>query len=84
MASGHGPVTTKQYLDVQRSHLMEWKTAVAVAVAKGWTREETIARVSFADRFGPVDVGQGYMMEYIQNLNAGTLYDKLTGAAPGA
>jgi len=81
---GHGPVTTKRYLDVQRSQLMEWKTAVAVAVAKGWTREETIARVSFADRFGPVDVGQGYMMEYIQNLNAGTLYDKLTGAAPGA
>ncbi len=81
---GHGPVVTKQYLDVQRSHLMEWKTAVAVAVAEGLTRDETIARVSFADRFGPVDVGQGYMLDYIQNLNAGTLYDKLTGAIPGA
>jgi cyclase len=81
---GHGPVVTKQYLDVQRSHLMEWKTAVATAVANGWSREETVQRVNFKDRFGPVDVGQGYMLDYIQNLNAGTLYDKLTGAIPGA
>jgi cyclase len=81
---GHGPVVGMQYLDVQRSHLMEWKTAVATAVANGWSREETVARVNFKDRFGPVDIGQGYMLEYIQNLNAGTLYDKLTGAIPGA
>jgi cyclase len=81
---GHGPVVPRSYLDVQRSHLMEWKTAVATAVAKGWTREETIERVNFKDRFGPVDVGQGYMIDYIQGLNAGTLYDKLTGAIPGA
>lgn len=81
---GHGPVVTKQYLDVQRSQLMEWKSAVAAAIAKGWSRDETVARVHFEDRFGPVDVGQGYMMEYIQTLNAGSLYDKLTGAAPGA
>jgi cyclase len=81
---GHGPVVTKQYLDVQRSHLMEWKTAVATAIAKGWTREETVAGVSFTDRFGPVDVGQGYMLDYIQTWNAGSLYDKLTGAIPGS
>ena len=81
---GHGPVVPKQYLDVQRSQLMEWKTAVAAAVAKGWTRDETVARVDFRDRFGPVDIGQGYMLDYIQNRNAASLYDKLTGAAPGA
>ena len=81
---GHGPVVTKRYLDVQRSQLMEWKAAVATAIAKGWSRDETVARVHFEDRFGPVDVGQGYMMEYIQTLNAGSLFDKLTGAAPGA
>jgi cyclase len=63
---------------------MEWKTAVATAVANGWSRDETIARVNFKGRFGPVDVGQGYMLDYIQGLNAGTLYDKLTGAIPGA
>ena len=76
---GHGPVTTKEYLYTQRAMLLEWKMAVAVAIAKGWSREETVARVSFAERY-PVDIGQGYMMEYIQTLNAGALYDELTAA----
>ena len=43
---GHGPVQPKSYLATQRAFLLEWKTAVAVAVAKGWSREETIARVT--------------------------------------
>jgi cyclase len=77
---GHGPVTDKKYLDVQRAFLMEWVTTVADAVAKGWTRDETVERVSFADRY-PVDIGQEYMMDHIQRSNAGALYDKLTGAA---
>ena len=78
---GHGPVTTKAALDEQRATLLEWKTAVAVAVARGWSRDETIARGNFADR-GPADVGPGYMMEYIQTLNAGSLWDKLTAGSP--
>ena len=73
---GHGPVTTKKYLATQRSVLLEWQAAVAGAVAKGWSRDETIERVNFAERY-PVDIGQGYMMDHIQNLNAGSLYDKL-------
>jgi cyclase len=77
---GHGPVTTKQYLDVQRAVLMEWVTAVAAGVAKGWTKEETIANVNFSDRY-PVDVGQGYMMDHIMHNNAAALYDKLTAAS---
>ena len=75
---GHGPVTTPAYLATQRSVLLEWTSAVAEAVALGWTREETIARVDFRDKFGPVDVGQGYMMDHIQTLNAASLWDKFT------
>jgi cyclase len=82
LAPGHGPVVRKDYLDVQRSHLLEWTAAVAAAIAKGWSREETIERVSFADRFGPVDIGQGYMLDYIQSRNAAALYDRLTGGTP--
>jgi cyclase len=78
---GHGPVVTSQYIAVQRSNLLDWKAAVASAVAKGWTREETIERVNFADRY-PVDIGQGYMMDHIQTLNAASLWDKFTGAVP--
>jgi cyclase len=76
---GHGPVVNKSYLDVQRSNLLDWKAAVAAAVAQGWTRQETIERVNFAERY-PVDVGQDYMMDHIQTLNAASLYDKMTGA----
>jgi cyclase len=74
---GHGPVQGKAYLATQRAFLLEWTSAVAVAVARGWSREETIARVNFAERY-PVDIGQEYMMDYIQERNAGALYDKLT------
>ena len=77
---GHGPVVAKSYLDVQRSNLLDWKSAIGAAVASGWSREETIERVNFADRY-PVDIGQGYMMDHIQTLNAASLYDKMTGAA---
>ncbi|HEY6057712.1 MAG TPA: hypothetical protein VIV06_06750, partial [Candidatus Limnocylindrales bacterium] len=66
----------------QRAMLLEWKTAVAVAVARGWSREETVARVNFRDRY-PVDIGQGYMMDHIQTLNAGSLWDKLTAVQAG-
>jgi cyclase len=78
LVPGHGPVVTLNYVHTQRQVLLQWKGAVAEAVAKGWSREETIQRVRFDDKFGPVDVGQGYMMEHIQNENAGTLWDKLT------
>lgn len=74
---GHGPITTRDYLATQRANLLEWRAAVAAAVAKGWSREETIERVSFAERY-PVDIGQEYMMEYIQSNNAGALWDQLT------
>jgi cyclase len=75
---GHGPVVDLKYVDTQRTVLMTWKAAVADAVANGWSRDETIARVRFDNKFGPVDVGQGYMMDHIQNNNAGSLWDKLT------
>jgi cyclase len=74
---GHGPVTTLKYVDTQRAMLLEWKAAVAQAVGRGWTREETVERVRFDDRY-PVDIGQGYMMDHIQNLNAASLWDKFT------
>ena len=71
-------VVTLDYVQTQRAVLMAWKAAVADAVAKGWSREETIERVRFDDQFGPVDVGQAYMIDHIQNNNAGSLWDKLT------
>jgi cyclase len=84
LVPGHGPVTTLDYVNTQRAVLLEWKAAVADAVAKGWTREETMQRIRFDERY-PVDVGQGYMMDHIQTLNAASLWDKFTalGSAKG-
>lgn len=76
---GHGPVTDLAYINTQRAVLLDWKSAVADAIANGWSRTETVERVNFTERY-PVDVGQEYMMEYIQTLNAGSLYDKLTAS----
>ena len=78
---GHGPVCTKQEIYVQRAFLMEWVTAVAVAVGKGWTREECLAKISFMDRF-PVDIGQEYMGESVTKNNIIALYDRLTAKMP--
>jgi cyclase len=74
---GHGPITTTGYLATQKAVLLEWRSAVASAVANGWSRDETIQRVNFAERY-PVDIGQEYMMDYIQNHNAGALWDQLS------
>ena len=84
LVPGHGPVVTKRFLDTQRAHLLAWKAAVADAIAEGWSRDETVARVSFAEEFGPVDIGQEYMLDYIQEWNAGRTWDWLTGSPPGA
>lgn len=79
LVPGHGEVTTLEACLDQRAILLEWKAAVAAAVAQGWSREETIERVDFRDRF-PVDTGQEYMMDYIMSHNAGSLWDKLSAA----
>ncbi len=73
---GHGAVVGPSYVATQRAALLNWQAAVAAAISKGWTREETVARVKFPE-LGPVDVGQEYMLEYVETLNAGSLYDKL-------
>ena len=77
---GHGPVQDLRYLQTQKAVLLEWKSMVATAVAKGWSREETIERCQMRDRY-PVDIGQEYMMDYIQKHNAGILWDRLSANA---
>ena len=75
---GHGPVCTKKEIDVQKAFLLEWVTAVSVGIAKGWSKEECVERISFLDRF-PVDIGQEYMGEHVTTHNVAALFDKLTG-----
>jgi len=76
---GHGAITTLDAVREQRAVLLGWKSAVADAVAKGWSRDETIQRVNFAEACR-TDVGLDHLMDYIQAENAGALYDTITGA----
>lgn len=76
---GHGAVCTKKEIDVQKAFLLEWVTAVQVAISKGWSKEECFERISFLDRF-PVDVGQEHMGEHVTRNNISALYDKFTGS----
>lgn len=78
---GHGPVCTKQALYVQRAFLLEWITQISVAVGKGWSKEECLKRLGFADRF-PVDIGQEYMLDDVTKNNISALYDQLTMKMP--
>lgn len=75
---GHGPICTKQAIDVQKAFLLEWLTAVQVAIGKGLTKEECVKSIDFAKRF-PVDIGQEYMLNHVIEHNAEVLYDKLKG-----
>jgi cyclase len=74
---GHGPVATREVFRVQAAFLREWMAAVAVGIAKGWSKAECIERISFLDRF-PVDIGQEYMGPRVQEMNVSALYDYLT------
>jgi glyoxylase-like metal-dependent hydrolase (beta-lactamase superfamily II) len=79
---GHGPVVGKNYLFEQKAFLHEWLQAVGLGMSRGWSKEECVARISFADRC-PVDIGQEEVMEYIQTYNVRACYDYLSAKQGG-
>ena len=74
---GHGPVVTKDYVKKQRAWVYEWLGAVGEGISKGWSVDECVANISFADRC-PMDIGQPEMMEYVQRTNTVKCYNYLT------
>jgi len=75
---GHGPVITKKYLLEQKTFIYEWIAAVGAGISKGWSMDDCIKNISFADRY-PMDIGQPEMMEYVQRTNVIKCYKFLTG-----
>lgn len=73
---GHGPIVGKEYIKEQAGFIYEWMSAVAYGMGKGWTKDECVERINFADRC-PVDIGQADAMAYIQAANVRVLYDYL-------
>lgn len=77
---GHGPVVGKACIYEQKQFLYDWLSAVSDGIRQGWSKEECVKRISFAQRC-PVDIGQPEEMEYIQTCNVRVLYDYLTNKA---
>lgn len=73
---GHGPVVRMDYIATQRAFIYEWIAAVAQGIQQGWSLDECITNISFADR-APVDIGQEEMMEYVQRTNVIKCYQYL-------
>ena len=76
---GHGPICNKDYIAKQSAFIREWVTAVAVGIAKGWSKEECAQRISFLERCPP-DIGHEADGPMIQRMNAERIYDFLQGA----
>jgi cyclase len=78
---GHGALCGKGYLDEQGTFVQEWIDYVKDAIDRGMTRDESVANLTkMTDRY-PMDVGQDGMSPGVMKMNAGNLYDYLTGAA---
>ncbi len=75
---GHGPVRGKSCIVENKQFLYDWLAAVSEGINRGWSEEECVARISFADRC-PVDIGQAECMEYIQTNNVRRTYAYLMG-----
>lgn len=75
---GHGPICDKDYILKQSAFIREWVTAVATGIAKGWSRQECVEKISFLDRF-PMDIGLESSGPMIQQLNVERIFDFLHG-----
>ena len=72
---GHGDICDKSYIPEQISFIQEWVDTVKEAIAKGLTKEEAQAKISFLDRY-PMDIGHPEKRGYeLQRMNVGRLYD---------
>ena len=77
---GHGALCGKWYLDEQGAFIQEWKDYVKDAIDRGMTRDESVANLTRMTGRYPMDVGQDGMAPGVMQINAGNLYDYLTGA----
>ena len=77
---GHGALCDKGYLDEQGSFIQEWKDYVKDGIDRGMTKDEAVANLTKMTERYPMDVGQDGMAPNVMRMNAGNLYDYMTGA----
>jgi cyclase len=73
---GHGEVGDQSTVSEMLAFWQEVIDAVQRAIDAGWSRDETLAKVSFIDRY-PGSAGLEYMAPFWQIRNIGWTYDEL-------
>lgn len=73
---GHGDICKREEIEVNKSFILEWLSAVQLGIANGWSKEKCIEEISFEDKY-PIDVGLESMHKQLQEWNVSKLYDYL-------
>jgi len=76
---GHGEVCNKEYLPEWASFIQKWIDTVQQAIGQGWTREESVDRISLLDHYPTTSYNVQRGPE-IQRINTAYLYDFLSGS----
>ena len=75
---GHGETCNKDYLNEWAEFLQEWIDIVKNAINQGWTKEETVEKITMPSRFAPPPGAPVDMTEMLRNMNVTRLYDQLS------
>lgn len=75
---GHGPACKKDYIARQSAFIREWITAVAVGIARGWSKEDCVEKIGFMDRL-PMGIGLENMAPMVHRMNVERIFDFLQG-----
>jgi len=74
---GHGEVCDKSYLGEQASYVQECVDTVRKAIDRGWTRDESIAKVSLPHRY-LLAIGSENVGPQLLRMSVSNLYDVLS------
>ncbi len=75
---GHGEVCNKSYLTEQANFIQEWIDVVKNGIDQGWSKEESMARISLLDRYPMLPGEPEFMGPEVQRWNVSHLYDLLS------
>jgi len=73
---GHGEAGDKSILKAEKEFLQDSIRKVKNAIKQGWSREETIARVSFER--DPLDYGMGDYGKVLLDMSVSRMYEFLS------
>lgn len=78
---GHGEVCDKSYLGEEADYIQECVDTIRKAIDRGWTKDESIARISLPRHY-PLDPGSENVAPQLLQMSVSNLYDLLSKNSP--